>query len=154
MINILFTNFCIFVTFLYLSGLLSKKYVAGVVTPSITIKINAGLLFGLYGIILMYYSFPIDLRFFADLRHLAIVVIASYLGWLPSLIAGMLIALGRLILFGVSSSAAIAGAGMLLVGIICGILSRIHWDRLSIMMVMNVSSMLVLLCIAYSHSTL
>lgn len=147
MINILFTNFCIFVTFLYISGLLSKKYVAGVVTPSITVKMNAGLLFGLYGIILMYYSFPIDPRFFADLRHLAIVVIASYLGWLPSLIAGILIALGRLLLFGVSGSAAIAGAGMLLIGIICGLLSRIRWDRLSIMMLMNVSSMLVLLCI-------
>lgn len=63
MTNILFTNFCIFVTFLYLSGLLSQKYVAGVVVPSFTVKINAGLLFGIYGIILMYYSFPIDPRF-------------------------------------------------------------------------------------------
>ncbi|WP_098749291.1 diguanylate cyclase [Paenibacillus sp. EZ-K15] len=151
MTNILFTNFCIFVTFLYLSGLLSKKYVAGVVTPSINVKINAGLLFGIYGIILMYYSFPIDPRFFADLRHLAIVVIASYLGWLPSLIAGVLIALGRLILFGMSASSAIAGAGMLLIGIICGTLSRIHWNRLSKMLLMSVSSMLVLLGIMWMN---
>ncbi len=84
MTNILFTNFCILVTFLYASGLLSKRYVTGVTSPSTTVKINAGLLFGIYGIILMYYSFPIDPRFFADLRHLAIVVIATYLGWLPS----------------------------------------------------------------------
>lgn len=151
MTNILFTNFCIFVTFLYLSGLLSKKYVTGVVTPSINVKINAGLLFGIYGIILMYYSFPIDPRFFADLRHLAIVVIASYLGWLPSLIAGVLIALGRLILFGLSASSAIAGAGMLLIGIICGTLSRTHWNRLSKMLLMSVLSMLVLLCIMWMN---
>ncbi|MGE7825292.1 GGDEF domain-containing protein [Paenibacillus sp. NPDC093718] len=151
MTNILFTNFCIFVTFLYLSGLLSKKYVAGVVTPSINVKINAGLLFGIYGIILMYYSFPIDPRFFADLRHLAIVVIASYLGWLPSLIAGVLIALGRLLLFGMSASSAVAGAGMLLIGIICGMLSRLHWERLGKMLLMSVSSMLVLLCIMWMN---
>lgn len=151
MTNILFTNFCIFVTFLYLSGLLSKKYVAGVVTPSIHVKINAGLLFGIYGIILMYYSFPIDPRFFADLRHLAIVVIASYLGWLPSLIAGVLIALGRLILFGMSASSAIAGAGMLMIGIICGMLSRMHWERLGKMLLMSISSMLVLLCIMWMN---
>ncbi|MEC0203350.1 diguanylate cyclase [Paenibacillus lautus] len=151
MTNILFTNFCIFVTFLYLSGLLSKKYVAGVVTPSIHVKINAGLLFGIYGIILMYYSFPIDPRFFADLRHLAIVVIASYLGWLPSLIAGVLIALGRLILFGMSASSAIAGAGMLMIGIICGMLSRMHWERLGKMLLMSILSMLVLLCIMWMN---
>ncbi len=151
MTNILFTNFCIFVTFLYLSGLLSKKYVTGVVTPSINVKVNAGLLFGIYGSILMYYSFPIDPRFFADLRHLAIVVIASYLGWLPSLIAGLLIALGRLILFGISTSSAIAGAGMLLISIICGTLSRTHWGRLSKMLLMSISSMLVLLCIMWMN---
>lgn len=120
-------------------------------SPSINVKINAGLLFGIYGIILMYYSFPIDPRFFADLRHLAIVVIASYLGWLPSLIAGVLIALGRLILFGMSASSAIAGAGMLLIGIICGTLSRTHWGRLSKMLLMSVSSMLVLLCIMWMN---
>ncbi|QOT09709.1 diguanylate cyclase [Paenibacillus sp. JNUCC32] len=151
MTNILFTNFCIFVTFLYLSGLLSQKYVAGVVVPSFTVKINAGLLFGIYGIILMYYSFPIDPRFFADLRHLAIMVIATYLGWLPSLIAGMLIALGRLILFGMSASSAIAGAGMLLISVVCGILSRTHWNRLSKMLLMSLSSMLVILFIMWMN---
>ncbi len=76
MINILFTNFCILVTFLYVSGLLSRQYVTGFDSPSRSVKLCGGVLFGIYGIILMYYSFPIDPRFFADLRHLAIIVVA------------------------------------------------------------------------------
>ncbi|WP_459965457.1 GGDEF domain-containing protein [Paenibacillus sp. JCM 10914] len=151
MTNILFTNFCILVTFLYASGLLSKRYVTGVTSPSTTVKINAGLLFGIYGIILMYYSFPIDPRFFADLRHLAIVVIATYLGWLPSLIAGLLIAIGRMLLFGLSLSSLIAGIGMLLIGIICGTLSRTSWNRFYMMLIMSTSSMVILLFIMWMN---
>ena len=72
-------------------------------------------------------------------------------GLASSLIAGVLIALGRLILFGMSASSAIAGAGMPLIGIICGTLSRTHWGRLSKMSLMSVSSMLVLLCIMWMN---
>lgn len=146
-INILFTNFCVFVTFIYISGLLSKKYVIGAQSPSFIVKINAGLLFGIYGIILMYYSFPINPLFFADLRHLAIVVIASYMGWLPSLIAGILIATGRLLLFGLTTSSAIAAAGMFLIGILCGLISRFRGHRLIKMIIMNVTGMLVILVV-------
>ncbi|UNK18178.1 diguanylate cyclase [Paenibacillus sp. N3/727] len=147
MINILFTNFCVFVTFIYVSGLLSQKYVVGVQSPSFIVKINAGLLFGIYGIILMYYSYPINPLLFADLRHLAIVVIASYMGWLPSLIAGILVAAGRLLLFGLTDSSAIAAEGMFLIGILCGLISSFRCNRLIKMMIMNVTGMLVILVV-------
>lgn len=147
MINILFTNFCVFVTFIYVSGLLSQKYVVGVQSPSFFVKINAGLLFGIYGIILMYYSFPIDPLFFADLRHLAIVVIACYMGPLPSLVAGSLIAAGRMLLFGITPSSAIVAAGMFLIGILCGLISKSRIGRLNKMMIMNFTGMLVVLVV-------
>lgn len=151
MTNILFTNFCIFVTFLYASGLLSRKYVTDVLSPSRVVKFNAGLLFGIYGIILMFYSFPIDPKFFADLRHLAIVVIASYLGWLPAVVAGVLMAAGRMLLFGLTGSSAIAGAGILLIGIICGLLSLSGWNRLTKMMAMCFCSMAVTLFVMWTN---
>ena len=146
MINILFTNFCVLVTLLYVSGLLSKKYVVGR-SPSLLVKVNAGLLFGVYGIILMFYSYPIAPLFFADLRHLAIVVIACYMGWLPSLIAGILIAAGRMLLFGLTHSSVMVGASMLLTGILCGLMSRMKADKLVKMMVMNVAAMLIILAL-------
>nr|WP_235439672.1 LytS/YhcK type 5TM receptor domain-containing protein [Paenibacillus sp. DMB20] len=146
MINILFTNFCVLVTLLYVSGLLSKKYVVGR-SPSLLVKVNAGLLFGVYGIILMFYSYPIAPLFFADLRHLAIVVIACYMGWLPSLIAGILIAAGRMLLFGLTHSSVMVGASMLLTGILCGLISRMKADKLMKMMVMNVAAMLIILAL-------
>ncbi|ANY73959.1 diguanylate cyclase [Paenibacillus ihbetae] len=151
MINILFTNFCILVTFLYVSGLLSRQYVTGFDSPSRSVKLCGGVLFGIYGIILMYYSFPIDPRFFADLRHLAIIVIASYLGWLPSLVAGLLMAVGRVLLFGMTGYSAAAGAGMLVIGMVCGLISLARWDRLTKMMTMSIASMLVLFFVISSN---
>lgn len=145
MINILFANFCMFVTFLYVSGLLSQKYVVGVQSPSFTVKINAGLLFGVYGIILMYYSFPVSPLIFSDLRHLAIVVIANYMGWLPSLIAGLLIGIGRMLLFGLTPSSISAAIGTCLIGILCGLISLYRGRRLIKMLIMNSISMLVIL---------
>lgn len=145
MLNILFANFCMFVTFLYISGLLSQRYVHGVQSPSMILKVNAGLLFGIYGIILMYYSFPVDTLVFADLRHLAIVVIASYMGWLPSLIAGVLIGAGRMLLFGLTSSSVSAAAGTCLIGMLCGLISLYQSRRLTKMLIMNFTAMIVIL---------
>lgn len=150
MINILFTNFCIFVTFIYIAGLLFQKYnIVGVQTPSFIVKINAGILFGVCGVILMYYSFPIAPLFFIDLRHLTIVVIASYMGWLPALIAGSLIAAGRLLLFDLSS--VFVAAGMLLIGALCGLISRLRVSLLIKMMTMNVAGMMVNLAIIFMN---
>lgn len=145
MINILFANFCMFVTFLYISGLLSQRYVVGVQSPSYIVKINAGLLFGIYGIILMYYAFPISPLLISDLRHLAIIVIASYLGWLPSLIAGLLIGIGRMLLFGLTTSSISAAIGTCLIGILCGLVSCYRGKRLVKMLIMNLISLLIIL---------
>lgn len=145
MINILFANFCMFVTFLYISGLLSQKYVVGIQSPSFIVKMNAGFLFGMYGIILMYYSFPISPLVFGDLRHLAIVVIASYMGWIPSLFAGFIIAFGRMLLFGLTTSSISAAAGTFLIGLLCGIISCYGGRRLTKMLIMNFTSMIIIL---------
>lgn len=144
MLNSFFVNICIFVTFLFFSGVLSKKYVIGSRPLSMPVKVNSGLLFGLYGIILMNYSFPVGPHVIADMRHLTVVVVGVYMGWLPALLCGVVIGIGRIALYGWSSAALIACVAMLVVGVLCAYLSTFPWSRLTKMNVMNAACMLVI----------
>ncbi|GAB6991221.1 GGDEF domain-containing protein [Paenibacillus pini] len=144
MVNSLFVNSCIFITFLFFSGVLSKKYVIGVHSLSLFVRTSSGLLFGLYGIILMNYSFSVGPHSMADMRHLCIVVVAVYMGWFPSILCAVVLCLARLTIFGWSSAGLVASAGMLLIGILCGLISLRPWSRLIKMNVMNLVSMLII----------
>ncbi|GIP28811.1 GGDEF domain-containing protein [Paenibacillus sp. J23TS9] len=144
MLSSLFVNVCIFVTFLFFSGVLSKKYVIGSRPLTLPVKINSGLLFGLYGMILMNYSFPVGPHVIADMRHLTVVVIGVYMGWLPALLCSVVLGIGRIALYGWSPAALIACLGMLVVGLSCAYLSTFSWSRLFKMNMMNLASMAVI----------
>ncbi|MWV46506.1 diguanylate cyclase [Paenibacillus sp. HJL G12] len=144
MLSSLFVNVCIFVTFLFFSGVLSKKYVIGSRSLSMPVKISSGLLFGLYGIILMNYSFPVGPHVIADMRHLTVVVVGVYMGWLPALLCGIVLSIARIALYGWSIAAFIACIGLLTVGFLCAWLSTFPWSRLFKMNVMNLASMAVI----------
>ncbi|MFI2857198.1 diguanylate cyclase [Paenibacillus sp. JSM ZJ436] len=144
MVNILFINACVLVTFLYLTGLLSTKYVYSLEAPSLRVQLVSGTMFGMYGIILMHYSFPINDEVISDLRHLAIVIVAGYVGWLPSLISGVLITAGRIVLFGLSQVSIIAGAGMLVIAVLCALIALHTGKRLQKLLIMNLISIIVI----------
>ncbi|MGN7492801.1 GGDEF domain-containing protein [Paenibacillus sp. SAF-054] len=143
MLSSLFVNICIFVTFLFFSGVLSKKYVIGSRPLSLPVKINSGLLFGLYGIILMNYSFPVGPHVITDMRHLTIVVVGVYMGWLPALLCSVVLGIGRIALYGWSQAALNASLGMLVLGLVCAYLCRFPWSRLLKMNVLNLACMAV-----------
>jgi diguanylate cyclase len=88
-------------------------------------KLYWGTCYGILGNILMLFSFQINPTTIADLRHLAIVVAAAFGGWLPAIIASILIALGRIILFGFTDTALVAAISVLLTGIVCGGFSKL-----------------------------
>lgn len=74
-------------------------------------KLVFGALCGGFGIVLMSYSFPLDNGVIADLRCLTILVAAQYGGFAAALPAGLLIALGRIFLYGsLNDEAAVYGA--------------------------------------------
>lgn len=145
MINVLFINICIIVTFLYFSGVLSKRYAIGGSSISLPIQINSGFLFGIYGVILMTYTIPVGSNTYADLRHLFPVVIATYIGAVPAIISSIIIGIGRMILYGFTSSGIVACIASIVVGVICAIISRRPWSRFRKITLMNVIGMFVIL---------
>ncbi len=144
MINVLFVNICIIVTFLYFSGVLSKRYSIGISSISLPVQINSGILFGIYGIVLMLYTIPVGSNTYADLRHLFPVVIGTYIGPVPAIISAIIIGIGRMMLYGFTSSGIVACIGIIVVGFICAIISRYPWTRFFKIILMNVLSMFVI----------
>ncbi|MGG1879545.1 diguanylate cyclase [Paenibacillus cisolokensis] len=153
MLNSLLINFCILATFLYISGWLTQRYALSMDTPSLKVKIYAGILFGLIGQIMMLHSFPIDMNLTADLRHLVMMVAAIYFGWIPAIISGLLIGFGRMVIFGVSISSVIIGSGMLLIAVISGWISTTRLDRMTKMQIMNAGSMVIHLLVILTNMT-
>jgi diguanylate cyclase len=145
MINILFINICIIVTFIYFSGLLSKRYAIEISSLSLPVQIFSGILFGIYGIILMNYTIPVGSNTYADLRHLFIIVIGTYLGVVPAIISSIIIGIGRMALYGFTTSGIVACIGMIAIGIISAIISQQHRTRFYKINLMNIISMFVIL---------
>lgn len=89
-------------------------------------KLYWGICYGILGIILMLFSFQINPTTIADLRHLAIVIAAAFGGWVPAIIASGLIAIGRILLFGLTDTAFVAAISAFLTGIVCGGFSKLN----------------------------
>ncbi|MEH7072542.1 diguanylate cyclase domain-containing protein [Neobacillus drentensis] len=92
-------------------------------------KLYWGLCFGVLGNVLMSFSIQINSNTIADLRHLAIVIAATFGGYIPALIAAILIAAGRIILFGINESSLLGAIGAILTGIFCGAISNLNMAR-------------------------
>jgi len=107
-------------------------------------KLYWGLCFGVLGNILMSYSIQVNSTIIADLRHLAIVIAAAFGGYIPALISAFLIALGRIILFGFSQGSILPSIGALLIGILCGGISKLNINRTSKAFMMNLIGLFII----------
>lgn len=149
MISTLFVNICIVVTCLYFSGMLSKNYVIGVSFPTMKVKLTSGLLFGMYGVIVMNYSIPVAANTYVDLRHLFIVIIAVYMGGIPAVISSIVIGVGRILLYGLTSTSALSFMGFIIIGFVCTYIARMNRSRLFKLNLMNLLCLLIILCMLY-----
>ncbi|MCR8631819.1 diguanylate cyclase [Paenibacillus radicis (ex Xue et al. 2023)] len=92
-------------------------------------KLTVGAAHGLFGILLMFFSVPIDSNTFLDFRQIAIIAAAHFGGFYASLISGILIAAGRISLFGgVNVSSMTATTTVLIMGIGSGLISQYVQD--------------------------
>ncbi|MGQ8875506.1 GGDEF domain-containing protein [Paenibacillus sp. TSA_86.1] len=141
MLSTFFVNLCVIITFLYLSGIITKFYSIRLPFPSLRVQVIGGFLFGLYGTVLMNYSFHVNDTTIVDLRHLAIVTAAVYLGGMASVISGVIIAVLRILMFGITSSAIDGAFIMTLLGLAGVYFAYASWSRLTKIITMNLLGM-------------
>lgn len=106
-------------------------------------KLYWGLCFGVLGNVLMSFSIQINSSTIADLRHLAIVIAATFGGYLPAFLAAVLIAAGRILLFGINESSLLGAIGAILTGILCGGISKINFSRTFKAFLMNIVGLFI-----------
>ncbi|MGG1675990.1 diguanylate cyclase domain-containing protein [Neobacillus sp. NRS-1170] len=107
-------------------------------------KLYWGLSFGFLGNILMVFSIHISTNIIADLRHIAIVIAAIFGGFIPALLASLLIAIGRIVFFGFNQAALLPSFGALLTGIVCGVISKFRYHPSAKAFVMNLMGLLII----------
>lgn len=88
-----------------------------------------GVALGLLGLILMTFSIHITNSTIADLRHISTVIAAVFGGMEAAIISAVIIAIGRILLFGYSDASLVAAVNMFLAGIVCGWLSTWRLPR-------------------------
>lgn len=138
---------------MYVSGIVAKFYRIRVPFPSMRIQMIGGLLFGIYGTVLMNYSFPLNETTIVDLRHLAIVTAAVYLGGLASVISGLVISILRIVMFGMSSAAIDAAFVMTIIGLSGVYFAYAPWSRLTKIITMNLLGMTLIFVILMLNTT-
>ncbi|MCZ1264243.1 diguanylate cyclase [Paenibacillus marchantiae] len=153
MLSTFFVNLCVMITFMYVSGIIAKFYRIRVPFPSMRVQMIGGLLFGIYGTVLMNYSFPLNETTIVDLRHLAIVTAAVYLGGLASVISGLVISILRIVMFGMSSAAIDAAFVMTIIGLSGVYFAYAPWSRLTKIITMNLLGMTLIFVILMLNTT-
>lgn len=153
MLSTFFINICVMITFMYISGIIAKYYNIRVPFPSLRVQMIGGFLFGIYGTVLMNYSFPLNEDTIVDLRHLAIVTAAVYLGGLASIISGLVISVLRIAMFGMSSAAIDAGFVMTLIGLSGVYFAYASWSRLTKIITMNLLGITLIFVILVLNSS-
>ncbi|WP_181347134.1 diguanylate cyclase [Thalassobacillus sp. CUG 92003] len=93
-------------------------------SSSLTIKTLDGLLAGILGIILMHYSLIVNDITILDLRHIPVVMVAFYGGFIPPLIAAAVITVGRF-LIDVNFSSFVSLFMMLAIALGAGVIARV-----------------------------
>ncbi len=101
-------NAAILIAFVSISYQIFRGYEYGKPTQ-MKDKLMAGGIYGLLGILLMYFSIKVSDTVIIDLRMLALLLAARMGGIIPAVVAGSIIGLARFVMFGVSEGSLVSG---------------------------------------------
>ncbi|MBX6353624.1 MAG: diguanylate cyclase [Thermoflavifilum sp.] len=126
MLDTLFINLCVIFT-LTISGfwVLRRMTLRRPLSRPVRMA-AAGFVAGVMGVVLMYHAVPVPgSRMIIDLRHVPVIVAAVLGGPVAGSVAGVVEALARSLLFGVSSTSLVFGLNMLVIGLVAPWLVRL-----------------------------
>lgn len=110
MLQSLINNFTILTTFLFFGNMLWGKWKDHRFEKKRVTKFLLGAVFGLFGVFLMHYTFPMTPHVFADFRQLPILISVYMGGWVAGFITTLMIAVYRLLFLSGFNFASIMGA--------------------------------------------
>ncbi|MBC8079580.1 MAG: EAL domain-containing protein, partial [Gorillibacterium sp.] len=123
MIQQLVVNSSLLISSLFILSILFNK--AASFTKHIFLSVlTYGVGFGLLGILLMQFTIPISDHVIMDLRIIAILLPIYYYGTSPGIVAAVIIASGRVLMFGVNQASIVSVVYILLVTIGCCLFHR------------------------------
>ncbi|MBB6675364.1 diguanylate cyclase [Cohnella nanjingensis] len=124
MTNDLVANFALLTAFLFAYNLLFGQKVAGL-RPSLRTKTIAGAVYGIFAILLMYFSVSVGPKTILDFRQLMIISSAAFGGLYASMLTGLITVIGRVLLFGgLNHSSIVASISALTLALGSGLISR------------------------------
>ncbi|AWB43593.1 GGDEF domain-containing protein [Paenibacillus sp. CAA11] len=113
MIEKLINNFTLMTSFIFFGNMLRSTFIVRLPLYSKARHSIEGILLGLFGILLMHYTFPVTPSVFADFRLVAILVSVCLGGWYGGLWTTAIAGIYRLIfLHGLSYESILAAAGI------------------------------------------
>lgn len=110
MLQSLINNFTILTTFLFFGNMVWSRFQAYSLQKTWNIRLMLGAVLGLFGVALMYYTFPINMAVFADLRQLPILISVTLGGWGAGLVTTLIIFIYRMFFLGGLSMISTLGA--------------------------------------------
>lgn len=124
MINTLIANFALLTAFLFFFNALYGKHEADGDKPR-RIVVYGAISYGLFALVLMYFSVRLDAHALLDFRQLMIICSAAFGGPIAALITAAFVMLGRILMFGgVNDASLIACASALVLAAGSGAMSR------------------------------
>ncbi|MHC1682681.1 MAG: diguanylate cyclase [Clostridiaceae bacterium] len=107
---------------------------------SFKLKVIVGFYYGFLSILLMVFSISFSNNVIVDLRYVPIVITSVFQGFISTFIVGLIISIFRILYFGATETAIIVSIFSLIIGIGCGIISKVKTTQ----------RMLWIYCVAYT----
>ncbi|MCX7921882.1 MAG: diguanylate cyclase [Clostridia bacterium] len=130
MIHDIFANVAILTAFLLVIGQIFKSYSLDI-KQTLKIQVLLGIVFGILGMILMLFMIQMTQTVIIDLRNISIICASIMGGPLAAIISAVIIALFRIIYFGISHASVVAHIVALAVGIGAAYISVLKLTRRS-----------------------
>ncbi len=123
MLNSLFVNAAILISFIYLGSQLFRNHQINS-QSDVKTKIATGILFGLTGCLLMVNSIDLSENMVMDFRAIALIVSVIFCGPVSSLITTLIIIAFRFVYFGINDASLMAMVNLTIIFLSCNVISR------------------------------
>lgn len=128
-LNQLFINATILISFIFFGNQVLRDKISDSITNR-NKKIMIGLCSGILGCILMFYSIEVMPKIILDFRNIPVITVAIHAGFMPALLAVLIIGTFRVVYFGLSISS--IAAFIVAIVAVCGfgIIARLKINRM------------------------